>query len=190
LRLRTTWNRGSKPSASIKFSTWVGYDKILRYHLIPSFGKLFLADLRRKHLRGWIADHPDTSAKRIRNIFSVLRVALDAAVERELIESDPLIGFKVRKRSNGPTQDIDPFSTEERRAILSVLHGPTRNLVQIAFWTGLRTSELCALDWPDIDWVRGVVMVSRALTQGMEEPEDSTKTIAGRPRGQTTSASP
>jgi integrase len=51
--------------------------------------------------------------------------------------------------------------------------------VQFAFWTGLRTSELVALDWSDIDWVRGVVIVSRAMTQGMEEPEDGTKTDAG-----------
>jgi integrase len=80
----------------------------------------------------------------------------------------------------GPTEDIDPFSTNERRAILAALDGQTRNLVQFAFWTGLRTSELCALDWTDIDWVRGVVRVSRALTQGMEEPAESTKTLAGR----------
>jgi integrase len=51
---------------------------------------------------------------------------------------------------------------------------------QFAFWTGLRTSELIALDWSDIDWIRGVVVVTRALTQGMDEPEEGTKTDAGR----------
>lgn len=84
----------------------------------------------------------------------------------------------MRKRSQATATDIDPFSVEERAAILSALSGQTRNLVQFAFWTGLRTSELCALDWKDIDWIREVVVVSRALTQGMDEPELGTKTFA------------
>jgi integrase len=157
-----------------------GYKKILKYHLIPEFGKLTLTEFRRKHARDWTIKFHELSAKRMRNILSVLRVALDAAVERELIESNPRIAFKVRKRSTGPSQDIDPFSSEERGAILAVLTGQNRNLVQFAFWTGLRTSELCGLDWADVDGVRGVVVVSRVLTQGMEEPEEGTKTVAGR----------
>lgn len=43
----------------------------------------------------------------------------------------------------------------------------------------MRTSELVALDWGDIDLVRGVVRVTRALTQKSKEAE-STKTAAGR----------
>ena len=164
---------------NIKHSTLVGYKKILKYHLVPVFGKMLLTELRRKHLRDWAASHPDMSAKRMRNVLSPLRVALDAAVEGELIESNPLIGFKVRKRSVGKSADVDPFSSDERSAILSALDRQANNLVQFAFWTGLRTSELVALDWPDIDWFRGVVVVSRAMTQGMDEPEDGTKTDAG-----------
>ena len=85
-----------------------------------------------------------------------MRIALDAAVERELIEANPLVGFKVRRRSVGRSEDVDPFNAEERKAILSILQGQDRNLIQFAFWTGLRTSELIALDWSDIDWIRGV----------------------------------
>src|SRR5262249_41507725 len=148
---------------NIKHSTLVGYKKILKYHLVPVFGKMLLTELRRKHLRDWAAGHSDMSAKRMRNILSPLRIALAAAGERELIESNPLIGFKVRKRSNGRSENVDPFSAEERSAILSVLEPQAHNFVQFAFWTGLRTSELVALDWPDIDWIRGLIVVSRAM---------------------------
>lgn len=164
---------------NIKHSTMVGYTKILKYHLVPVFGKMLLTELRRKHLRDWAATHLDMSAKRMRNVLSPLRVALNAAVEGELIESNPLIGFKVRKRSGRKSEDVDPFSADERAAILSALDRQAHYFVQFAFWTGLRTSELVALDWPDIDWMRGVVVVSRAMTEGMDEPEDGTKTDAG-----------
>lgn len=51
--------------------------------------------------------------------------------------------------------------------------------MQFAFWTGLRTSQLVALDWGDIDFLRNVVRVPRAQTQHSEEPE-APKTDAGR----------
>lgn len=67
---------------------------------------------------------------------------------------------------------------EEQVAILAALSGQGRNLVQFAFWTGLRTSELVALDWGDIDLVRGIVVVFRVLTQKANAAEPP-KTVAG-----------
>jgi integrase len=98
---------------NIRHSTLIGYEKILKYNLVPAFGKLSLTELRRKHLRDWAASHPNMSAKRMRNVLSPLRIALDAAVERELIEVNPLVGFRIRKRSNGKAEDVDPFSSDE-----------------------------------------------------------------------------
>src|SRR5271157_2670055 len=79
-----------------------------------------------------------------------------------------------RKRED----DVDPFSSEEQTAILNALSGQNRNLIQVALWTGLRTSELCALQWGDIDWKRGTMRVQRAKTQASDEAE-TTKTRSG-----------
>jgi integrase len=181
-----TWLK--EEEKNVKHSTHLGYSKIIKYHLTPTFGNLALTELRKKHLYEWMTSPTssavDLSAKRIRNIVSVLRIAFDAALEQELIaEGNPLVGFKVRRRTTaGSSADVvDPFSVEERAAILSKIpQGQERNLVLFAFWTGLRTSELVALDWTDIDWLRGEIVISRVLTQGMEEPEEGTKTDAGR----------
>jgi integrase len=62
--------------------------------------------------------------------------------------------------------------------ILINLEGQARNLVQFAFWTGMRTSELVALDWTAVDFVRGTVRVSKAQTQVSSEAEVP-KTVAG-----------
>jgi integrase len=169
---------------NVKHSTWKGYDKIVRGHLISGFGKLCLTDLRRKHVKDWEDLHPTMTPKTLGNVLSPLRIALDDAVRNEFIEHNPLAGYKIkRRRGSGVTgknkaRQIDPFAKEEREAILGKLDGQGFNLVQFAFWTGLRTSELCALDWADVDWLRGMVRVSRALTQGAPEPEEP-KTKAG-----------
>jgi integrase len=115
----------------------------------------------------------DTSAKTKGNILSVLRTALDDAVEDELLDANPLAGKKMRRKGDTkPRKDeIDPFSAEERAVIVKAAKGQERNFIQFAFWTGLRISELCALDWGDVDWVNKRIFVQRALTQHRKEPE-------------------
>src|SRR5262245_60747765 len=110
-------------------------------------------------------------AKTMRNILSPLRIALNADVEQELIQANPLVDFKVRRRDTSGPEEVDPFTTQERALILSMLEGQARNFVEFAWWTGLRTSELIALDWSDIDWQRGVVVITKTFTKGMIAPQ-------------------
>lgn len=163
----------------LKASSYEGYRKIVVGQLDPWFGKMKLSELKRKHVRDKLADH-EAGNKTLANIQSVLRAALAEAVDDELLEANPLAGYTYR-RSEAPKEadDIDPFDRVEQTAILAALDGQARNFVQFALWTGLRTSELVALDWSDIDFTRGVVRISRAMTQRAAAPE-GTKTTAGR----------
>lgn len=47
-------------------------------------------------------------------------------------------------------EEPEPFSPEERELILANLPEQSRNLFQFTFRTGLRTSELIALEWGDV----------------------------------------
>ncbi|WP_349289958.1 tyrosine-type recombinase/integrase [Legionella micdadei] len=40
-----------------------------------------------------------------------------------------------------------------------------RNLFQFAFFTGLRTSELIALEWGDVDLAHGIINIVRAVVK-------------------------
>jgi integrase len=77
------WLRSEK--ANVKNSTWRGYDKIVRGHLIPGFGKICLSGLKRKHVKDWAKDHPMTP-KTLGNVLSPLRIALDDAALDEMID--------------------------------------------------------------------------------------------------------
>jgi integrase len=171
-----TWLKRQKDLVSA--ASWNDYRKSINNQLIPAFGHHRLSDLKRLHVKAWVAEL-QVSNKRIANLISPLRIALQEAVDDELIEANPLYGWSYqRKEPPKPGDDIDPFTPAEQAAILKALAGAGRNLVQFAFWSGLRTSELVALEWGDIDWHRGVVRVSRAETQVAETPEE-TKTRAG-----------
>jgi len=165
---------------TLKASTWQGYEKIINNLVIPKFKDLqSLADLTRPQLKAWLVTF-NVSNKRLSNIQSCIRSALQDAFMDELIESNPMAGWTYqRKEAPKKQDDIDPFTEDEQQAILAELSGQGRNLIQFAFWTGLRTSELIALNWSDIDWRPGIVRISRALTQASDEFEE-TKTRAGR----------
>ncbi len=155
-------------------STVNGYRKIIAGHLVPAFGKIHLYELRLKHIRDYVSSL-DITPKTIGNIISPLRAALDDAVSDELLHENPIANFKIKRRrgkARKRNRDIDPFTHDERQAILGKLTGQGKNLIKFAFFTGLRTSELVALDWEDIDFIRGVVYVTKALTQAASEPEE------------------
>lgn len=163
----------------LKSSTWDDYRKIVASPLCSVFGHIFLADMKRSVVRDW-AEGQECGNKRLSNVQSVLRAALQDAVDDELIEVNPLYGWTyARKEAPKPVDDVDPFTIDEQAAILEHCRDPQhRNLFQFAFWSGLRTSELVALEWGDIDWIRGIVRVSRAKTQAGVSVE-GTKTRRG-----------
>jgi len=61
--------------------------------------------------------------------------------------------------------------------ILQELKGQEKNLIQCAFWTGLRTSELIALRWQDVDFDKNCIHVRIAKVRGQLK---DTKTKSGK----------
>jgi integrase len=172
-------NWSERQKKHLKSSTLQGYRKIIDYQLIPWFGSMRLSDLRQRHVREKL-DTSNATNKTLANIQSVLRKALQDAVQDELIDANPLYGWRYSKVESPKEEDeIDPFAPEEQAKILENLDGQGRNMVQFAFWSGLRTSELVALNWSDIDFVRAEVRVTKALTQAANAPE-TTKTRTGK----------
>jgi integrase len=161
----------------IKASTYDTYRRAI-LQLKDGLGNIPLAAIKKKDVRTWCESKTCTN-KAIANLTSVLRAALQDAVDEELIDSNPLYDFRF-KRAEPPkeTEDVDPFSAFEQTAILSVLTAQHKNMIQFAFWTGLRPSETIALEWGDVDFIRGIVQIKRAKTFHAAKPE-RTKTNAG-----------
>lgn len=153
-------------------STMRDYSSAIHYHLIPEFGHLPIADLSAIMVKEWLAGLP-CSNKRKNNILTPLRQLYEDLYLGETIEKNPLErvkNFSVR------TREPEPFTAEEIRKILDELEGPEKNLIQFAFWSGLRTSELIALCWEDVDMQQGRIFVRNAKVRGHLK---GTKTASG-----------
>lgn len=153
-------------------STYATYSSVVHYHLIPTFGDLYLAELKSSDVREWI-NELEISTKRINNALIPLRGIFDDAYYDEIIDRNPM--DRIKNLTN-TQREPNPFSLDEMEAILNVLPDQSRNYFQFAFLTGLRTSEMIALDWSDIDFDNQVVHVSRAWVCGAIK---TTKTTNG-----------
>lgn len=165
-----TWIATKKKQ--LKASTWASYNKIVTMISRTDLGPMLLPEIKRASIKAW-CQKQDCSNKWLANVQSCLRTALQDAVDEDLLETNPLYGWKYENAEALKTiDDVDPFDTKEREAILSACRDPQhRNLFEFAFWTGLRTSELVALTWDDIDWINNEARVSKAKTQFADAPE-------------------
>ena len=110
-----------------------------------------------------------------------MRAIVEQALNDESIKSNPLdkivISKLLSKQTSKSNFKVDPFDRGEVKAILDATHHEQiKNLFQFAFFTGLRTSELIALEWEDLDLCNGVVHVVRAV---VKKQIKGTKTSAG-----------
>ena len=143
-------------------STVRDYTSSIYFHMIPNFGQLHLDELQRSHVERWI-NSVKISAKRINNTLIPLRQVFKKAFEDEIIDKNPM--DRVRNlRIN--TREPKPFTLGEIGKILSALDGQNRNLIQFAFWSGLRTSELIGLTWENVDFPSNRIYVRQAIVRG------------------------
>jgi len=144
-------------------STYASYASAVRHNLIPAFGHLKVKDLTTHAIRHWMGGLT-ISNKRINNVLIPLRGMLEDAFADGSIDRNPMDRIR---NMEVRMQDPEPFTVEEQQRILDVLPEQGKNMVQFAFWTGLRTSELIALEWGDIDRFRNTAYVQRACVRGL-----------------------
>lgn len=175
----TDWLEAAKPS--IRATTYASYEAIVRVHLIPGLGrvtlvKLTVADVERL-LRAKSAT--DLSPRRVAMIRGVLRRALNRAVKQRLVP------VNVAALADGPKQErheIHPLSPEQARQFLDAIAGHRlEGLWWTALSTGLRSGELRALRWADIDLELRTLSVEKTLAkvEGRWQ-RDPPKSNAGR----------
>jgi integrase len=81
------------------------------------------------------------------------------------------------KNHPSSTREPEPFNADEISRILQELKGQERNLIQFAFYSGLRTSELITLRWQDVEFENNRIHVNIAKVRGHFK---CTKTKSGK----------
>jgi integrase len=161
--------------ARLKHSTRVLQAGQVRNHLIPEMGKYDARDLTEAHLHAFIGKKLGSlSPSFVRGCVNVLKKALGRLRKRYPEVPDPTAGmaevFEQAETSRAEEiRSIDAWTHEEAGKLLSVVkrHEPRYYpLILTLLHTGCRRGEVLGMQWSDVDFKRGRILIRRARVNG------------------------
>lgn len=166
---------------SCEHSTYRSYAGPVKRWIYPAIGDLRVRDVTVEHVRDMFRNL-DVSLKTARNYSIPLAGIFQRAVDDDDIERSPMDRISIKslipKSKHDSEYECDPFEEAEIARILEQAraHRPGWvNYLVVAFYTGMRTSELYGLRWSDVDWRNETVRVQRAIVERKAKDRPKTK---------------
>ncbi|MGV0740335.1 tyrosine-type recombinase/integrase [Mycobacterium syngnathidarum] len=181
-----TWRTTALPASSRKATTQELYAGLCRKHLEgdAELAALRLDQLRPTHVESLVLRlrGKGLADSTVRQVYTVLRAALDIAVRDGLLAGNP--AAKVKRPAVTP-REARYLSTDDVRKLLAHLDGLRYRLaVLVLAATGMRRGEVAGLRWSDVDLDKGeltvagiVVRVEKALAWTAPKTDRSRRRI-------------
>jgi len=156
---------------AIKESSYVVYESAFRVQTLPELGRLRLDQIDRERMEDFIAvlTEKDLAKDYIRLILGSLRVLINDAIEKGIIENNPVKGLgKFYRQAPVRHAEIEPLSEEESLLFLkNTLEWESEHypMFLTSLHSGMRSGEVIALQWPDIDWNGKFIEVRRQVVR-------------------------
>lgn len=200
--------RGAASAAGkkIRSATTRAYRSHLDLYLLPHLGQIPLTELAEPHISAMfdtiLAGNADRRRRvgptAMRRIFATLRAALNEAVRRHKIDTNPCLGVELAAaprpkavvwtdervaawRAGAPRPKVAVWTPAQTGAFLdSAADDRLYAIYHLIAFRGLRRGESVALRWADVD-LRGQMMtISQQVIQlGWRTEEDTPKSDAG-----------
>jgi len=110
----------------------------------------------------------------VRKYMNIVRLVLNKARINELCERNPMEGVVALRGKK--SQQREAYTQEEMHKIISSASGWFKSFLITAFGTGMRTGELLALKWSDVDFELGTIIVQRSMRHACLSETTKTKT--------------
>lgn len=146
--------------------------RIFRKHLAAVFGHQSPAELTQADIRKYLSDCSRTS---FRGEIALLSSAYWRAMDQGRVTFNPCAGVKVKRK---PPKRDRLLSPEEIDAIVAKADPPLAVAIELAYATGLRVSDICALRWGDLE--RGHVRTRKTGVRQRYEADDTLTPILAR----------
>lgn len=167
----------------VKERTYQKYKSQVDLHIIHKIGKYDMADLSAVVLQEFVVSlsGKGMSANSVNGVITVVKSSLKRA------ETLGLVAKQYAERIQRPKareKQVECFSKTEQRKIETYIfqkNKPKLFGIILCLYTGLRIGELLALEWTDIDLVKGIMTISKSCHDVWKDGEyfkavDSPKT--------------
>ncbi len=166
-----TWLETYK-KPSVKQNTYEGYDRVIKKHLIPTIGSIYLKDLRPEHIqamineksvRGNLLTGGPLQPRMVEYIYTVLHVALEQAYKNQIIIYNPC---DMVTKPQKVKKEFNCWTADQANTFLAAMRGERDYIIYLlALTTGLRRSELIALRWADVDMKHNLLSVKQVMVR-------------------------
>ena len=173
---------------SVKIRTYERYKLIIEQHIKGKIGSIELNDLSPLVLQPFITELLQSgnrktgkglSASSVNAVISVLQNSLRTAHMLGLTKEYMADKLKRPKLTEKP---VECFTLAEQKQIEHAIRNGKKDKlygILLCLYSGLRIGELIALQWSDIDFVKGVLTVSKSCHDGkagliIDEPKTAT----------------
>lgn len=133
------------------------YSSLFSKWILPYFKDTFVQNIKPLQIKGFYDSFMDKSTLNT-CVSGILKPAFEKAIIEEYIYSSPLQITKPRYNSE---YEIKPFSISQIDYILSsVKDEQFKNVLGVLFYSGIRTGELMALTWENVDFVNYKIFIN------------------------------
>lgn len=108
----------------------------------------------------------ETARTLLSRVRFLIKEVFDLSVLNEDIVSNPVNVVRSPKSHHEPKKQ-EPFNLDEIDLILSIARGQYKNFLGIAFFTGMRSGEILALQWGDICFSTDTISITKTLSKGL-----------------------
>ena len=179
---------------SVKIRTYERYSEIVRTHISNSIGEKDISELTPLVLQTFISELLTFGNKKTGKGLSANFVNTVVSVIQNSLKTAYLVGITTEyvankiKRPQTKEKQVDCFSLSEQKKIETYVLSCKKDKlfgVVLCLYTGLRIGELLALEWSDIDFGKGLLIVSKTCHDGNEGRKhiriiDTPKTVHSR----------
>ncbi len=144
------------------------YENILDYYLYPRFGNRRLDSFTKPDVQRLKGDLEDLAPSTVNNVLTVLSTLLRYASDDE-VQVIPAMPVTIKHLKVAPTEVeyYEPPVYEALVATARKLDLRSYIMVLLGGDAGLRRGEMVALEWSDIDFIRGRLDVKRSESKGL-----------------------
>ncbi len=162
-------------SIKLKPRTYDTYETQINHNIIPEIGDIPLIELRQQDIQKFYQKKYDNgnglSPSTIRKIHNIINSALNQAVENELMKKN------VAKKTEMPKltkPEVKAFTLQEQLKFFTVAKEyRLYNAFLVNVDTGLRSGELLALTWDDVDLENGLININKNIIMVKNRNKDA-----------------
>lgn len=183
-----------KPIGSKLASDYRGY---INNYLIPYFGNQEINGITSMEIRDWRSqlkegkifaknmNHPPANAT-LNHVLRIMGIVLAQAEEEKMILQNPMNKVKslskrvYKKRDILTKEEIEKLFPNDDEALINIWGDYEKaSMLFLVLTSGMRSGELRALQWSDIDWKNRGIRITKAITAENEIGQTKGK----KPRG-------